>query len=125
MSLTKNQIISNLKQFLMEEYNTLSQFWVSGKVLELINRERIVGEINWISLYVDEASFQLFCDSSHCTSNLSKDTVLWLDVNDYPIKLFKEIPECHLIGKCKRVKRICLSDIDTLFVKSYDYTPIV
>ena len=48
MSLTKNQIISNLKQFLMEEYNTSSQFWVSGKVLELINRERIVGEIKWI-----------------------------------------------------------------------------
>ncbi len=125
MSLNKNQIIETLKAFLLDERHQSSSFWVAGKVFELANRERVTGTINYISLYVDQASFDTLLDTKGYSCNFSKEVALWIDVDDYPIKLFKE-ENAKLKGYSKnRSKLISLDNLDELFVKSYDFNPIV
>lgn len=125
MSLNKNEIVKNLKSFLLESRNGLGKFWISGKVLELIRGGRIVGSIDYISLYVDKSTFSLLSNDINHTVNLSGDKILWLDVNDYPIKLFCEEEGMEVIGKKCRVLSVSLDNIDSLFVKSYQSIPIV
>lgn len=127
MSLNKNEIIKHLKAFLMESRNAASKFWVAGKVREMMVGSRVVGEIEYISMYVDKSTFELFSNEINHTPNLSGNEVLWLDVNDYPIKLFCEIPNLTVIGKKSKTGLAIhhSDDIESLFRKNYYSAPIV
>lgn len=125
MDLNKNQIIDTLKTFLGVDRFQHSTFWVAGKVFELANRERVVGTIDYISLYVDSMTFDSLVGEVGYTCNFSKEVTLWIDVDDYPIKLFKEEMSTRNTYVKNRLKSISLSNLDTLFVKSYDDIPIL